>query len=270
MAEGGRIIMNTFWLKVAGLAVVVVGAIVLVGVLRSGPEPEPKEPVKLLDEVWEDDENHPNDDIHAQRDSASGALVGPAFPISQATGRQADNGVAFDGTNYLIIWEDRRNDIDGDMECDIGEGTCIDIYGQLVSPSGTLVGPEIAISKASQNQLCPSLAFDGTNYLVVWQDYRNENGAETFGQFITKSGALSGSSFVISETPSPRYNPLGITFDGTNYLVVWNRDIGSGYPNPSIWDIYGRIVTPLAHGNRFCPSPRQRAANLPCRIFHRG
>jgi hypothetical protein len=60
MPEGGRIIMNTFWLKIAGLAVVGVGAIVLIGALKSGSDPEPKEPVKLLDEVWEDDEKRLN------------------------------------------------------------------------------------------------------------------------------------------------------------------------------------------------------------------
>lgn len=69
--------MNTFWLKIAGLAVVVVGAIVLVGVLTSGPDPEPKEPVKLLDEVWEDDEKRLNAEPQFREPSASTAPVPP-------------------------------------------------------------------------------------------------------------------------------------------------------------------------------------------------
>ena len=48
--------MNTFWLKIAGLAVVVVVAIVLIGVLRSGPEPEPEEAPKTIYDQWEEDD----------------------------------------------------------------------------------------------------------------------------------------------------------------------------------------------------------------------
>lgn len=47
--------MNTFWLKIAGLGVVVVGLIILVNVLSSSktePEPEPK---TFWDQVEEDD-----------------------------------------------------------------------------------------------------------------------------------------------------------------------------------------------------------------------
>jgi len=47
--------MNTFWLKIAGLAVVVVGAIFLISVLTSRTGSKPKEPEKTFyDQVEED------------------------------------------------------------------------------------------------------------------------------------------------------------------------------------------------------------------------
>ena len=48
--------MNTFWLKIAGVAVGVVLVIFLISFFRSGNDSEPKEPQKTLSDVWDDDE----------------------------------------------------------------------------------------------------------------------------------------------------------------------------------------------------------------------
>jgi len=53
--------MNTFWLKIAGVAVVIVGVVVLIGVFSSStppaaPEPQGKPPAKTIYEQWEKDD----------------------------------------------------------------------------------------------------------------------------------------------------------------------------------------------------------------------
>ena len=52
MSERGGIIMDTFWLKIVGFAVLVVVAIVLIGILASGT----KEPQKTIYDQWEQDD----------------------------------------------------------------------------------------------------------------------------------------------------------------------------------------------------------------------
>lgn len=189
--------------------------------------------------VWEDDTTSPpNRDVYGQLISKSGTLIGSSFPICTAAGNQGPDAIVFDGTNYLVVWTDERSSMNSD------------IYGQFVTPAGALLGSEIPIVTGAEDQRLPGLAFDGTNYLVAWQG--RHGGWDIQGRFVSKSGTLSA-PFTISENPSRSYNPVSIAFDGTNYLVVWNRDIGLGYPNPTIWDIYGRIVSPAGTfpGNEF-------------------
>ena len=182
---------------------------------------------------WNDYRNGPDSDIYGQFVSKSGTSIGPNIAISTATGNQSVSAkTAFDGANYLIVWTDDRG---GDM----------DVYGQLVSASGSLVGSEIAISTASYSQKDPVVAFDGTNYLVVWSDGHRLGagggfGEDIYGQFVNTSGALSGSNFAINENSYPSDNPLGIAFDGTNYLVTWMDEVGGAYSGE--WDLFGQLV----------------------------
>src|SRR5512144_1080434 len=78
------------------------------------------------------------------------------------SGSQTGYAVAWDGTNYLVVWADVRGT------------TGSDVRAARVSPAGTVVdAAPIVVSAATGDQVLPSVAFDGTNYLVVWQDHRD-------------------------------------------------------------------------------------------------
>lgn len=187
--------------------------------------------------AWEDTTARDgNSVISGQFISPSGALVRTRLAIGAGIGGQKFGGInnlVFDGSNFLAVWEDGRN----------GSANS-DIYGQLVTPAGTLAGPEIPITTEAERQRAPAVAFDGTNSLVVWQSRRSGSPElwDTYGRFVSRAGG-PGTQMLISQSPSARYNPTSIAFDGTNYLVVWSRDIGPGFPSPDDWDIYARLVT---------------------------
>jgi hypothetical protein len=78
----------------------------------------------------------------------------------------------------MVVWQDYR------------AGLYYDIYSARVSKSGVLLDSTgIALSTAETSQLAPAIAFDGTNYLTVWQDGRTGS-YDIYGTRVSPSGVV--------------------------------------------------------------------------------
>jgi alpha-tubulin suppressor-like RCC1 family protein len=139
----------------------------------------------------------------------NGCLLPPV-----AANDQLNPAVASDGTNFLVVWWDRRN----------ADSTEFDIYGARVSAMGEVLDPGgIAICTARDYQLYPAVAFDGQNYLVVWTDARDNSvqpySLELYGARVTPGGVvLDPNGFRITHG-EVALNPT-VTFNGIEHLVV--------------------------------------------------
>src|SRR5207249_4443249 len=129
-------------------------------------------------------------------------------PGTPAPDIQEKPSVAFDGTNYLVVWQDRRGD-------------AYDIYGARVSQAGTVLDPAgIAIATGALGQFTPSVAFDGTNYLVVWVGCVGCSPRTISGARVNKAGVvLDPAGIAISTAAVSEFAAPSVTFDGSNYLV---------------------------------------------------
>jgi len=74
--------MNTFWLKIAGAAVLVVGVIILITVFTSGTDSEPKEPQKTVYDQWEEDENELSAEPQYKESPAISPSVQQTTPVA--------------------------------------------------------------------------------------------------------------------------------------------------------------------------------------------
>jgi len=151
--------------------------------------------------------------------------------LIDTSGVHAENrpAVAFDGANFLVVWDDPRS------------GSDRDVYGARVTPSGTVLDPSgFVISQAANTQYGPALGFDGANFLVAWEDYRSGSDYDIYGARVTPSGTvLDPSGFVVSQAAGSQCG-TALGFDGANFLVVW-QDFRSGSDSS---DICGARVTP--------------------------
>ncbi len=187
--------------------------------------------------VWEDYRGD-YEDIYGARVTPQGTVMDPSgIPISQATKDQCYPDVGFDGSNFLVVWEDYR-------------GTYSDIFGARVTPEGTVLDPSgIAVAQAANSQYCPAVDFVGGRFLVAWEDYRA--GCDVYGARVTPEGALlDPAGIVISQAGYGQY-AVSITCDSTNFFVCWQdeRDSADGIfaarvtPSGSVLDSSGIDVS---------------------------
>ena len=159
-----------------------------------------------------------------------GVLVNPdgtvgvgEFPIAIDNSTHLNPTVGFDGTNYFVAW----------AQLPSSGSTLYDIYGVRISPTGTVIDPvPIPISTAANAQSSPSIAFDGSNYLVVWLDMRNQTAVtgvpypDVYGPRVSAAGILldgpaaTGGFAINSGGSRQRYSPY-VAFTGSEYLTTW-------------------------------------------------
>lgn len=170
---------------------------------------------------------------------------------------QGEPALAYDTANnrFLTVWRDERNG-----------AANVDLYGKICTTvsdgSAINCGAEFAISTATGNQTEPKVAFDPINqrYLVVYSDNSTGHSAIT-GQFVSATGALSGTSIAVSTytagadinqiQPDILYNPVLQRF-----VVAWlDNSTYDTVINPSNWfgPVQGRGCTNAFGPIRFLP-----------------
>jgi hypothetical protein len=167
-------------------------------------------------------------DLYAARVSAAGTVLTPsAIPLSTASRDQNGAAVASDGTSFLVVWEDLRND-----------ATYFDVYGARVTAAGDVLDANgFAISTAASVQSSPAVAYGGGHYLAAWMDARDGGGYDIRGARVSTAGAaLDPGGIVIGAAVGEQYRPA-VAHDGNDHVVVW-YDTRNGNA-----DIFGARVT---------------------------
>lgn len=162
-------------------------------------------------------------DIFACRLSPTGVVMDlAAIPVCQNQFEQTDPAVAWNGSQYLVVWGDRRNGAQH-------------IYGARITFDGIVMDPQgICLSGTAGSQAYPEVASDGRAWQVVWQDARGGS-QDIYGVRVGNNGVPSRVTGIVTLAGNNEEAP-DITHNGLTYIVVW-RD----YRNIAATDadIYG-------------------------------
>jgi hypothetical protein len=81
--------------------------------------------------------------------------------VSNAAYDQTKPAVAFDGTNFLVTWQDTRN---------LPTDTSADIYACRLTPSLELLDSAgVLIAGTREEEFVPAACWGGSDFLVAWQ-----------------------------------------------------------------------------------------------------
>jgi hypothetical protein len=174
--------------------------------------------------VWSGSYQSPPTILGMRVRASDGALLDPA-PIDLSGGLVSFHpSVAFDGNNFLVVWE-------------WSGPRSIRVYGSRVRASdGARLDPAGGFFITTSNtpgllsQSYPSVAFDGTKYLVVsWGGFLQSNGSTTLavtGTWLQTNGQLVQQEALAIASANERVVPR-VTHSAGRFLVVWgqNNDI---------------------------------------------
>jgi hypothetical protein len=90
---------------------------------------------------------------------------------------QQTPALASGSSSALAVWEDGRN-------------SDADVYACRVLETGPLDPDGIPVCAVTGAQRAPAAAFDGTNWLVVWHDYRNGSAPDIYGARVDQTGTV--------------------------------------------------------------------------------
>lgn len=140
-------------------------------------------------------------------------LSGASFTVSGSTLEPRENAMVFDGANFFVAFNG-------------GAGNLPNIYGQIVSPQGGLIGGTLLIDDTpdpSDNPL--TVSCDGSHYLVAFTDEVGGLDSGTwhlYGKRVSTSGTVLPERLTLVDNPGAQRFPFA-AFDGSNHLIAWGE-----------------------------------------------
>lgn len=195
--------------------------------------------------VWEDRRDN-NYEIYFNRLNALGEKLGPDVRISDAAGFSLHPDVVWNGSEYVVIWDDER----------VGLQT-YQIIGRRVSADGEAIGEEVTLTEFTVQARSPRIAEGESRLGLVYTQTVGQEKRVAF-QSVSPDLEQSGEAVTISE---PGGTEPVIVWATDRYVVAWEVRAGAA-PGSSIFaatvDEQGNVIEParaVTTGASFARSP---------------
>lgn len=160
--------------------------------------------------VWSDTRNSSSSwDIYGARLTSTGALVDPGgFSIARTSALEDMPSVESNGTDYLVAFQKYNS---GTVEHDV--------LAVRVASDATILDPTpFVVSAGVTEELDPSVASGGTDYLVAWEDNRSGTTTDIYAARVTAAGVVLDPNGILVRATAEDPSAAG---NATIYLVSY-------------------------------------------------
>jgi hypothetical protein len=173
-----------------------------------------------------------NPEIWMRVSSNNGASFGSAIRLTTNTGWSERASVAATGNYVYVAWDD-----DTPVT---GSGTAFEVWMRVSSNYGTSFGSAIRMSSNAYNSLYPSVAFDGSNAYVAWEDSTPVSGSGSASEIWIRASSDNGASFgptVRMTTNTGWSEEAAVAFSGGHICVAFhdNTSVAGSGSTYEVW-----------------------------------
>lgn len=147
--------------------------------------------------------------VYAARFEASGNVLDPGgVLVSEATTSSADVSVAAGASEFFVVWT--------------ATSSPAAVMGSVVNYDGSVPLREFAISRSTDRAGGSAVAYDGSEYLVVWQDERGEK-PQIYGTRMTNTAThVDPEDVALTESASAGQSwNLDLSWDAGRYSLAY-------------------------------------------------
>jgi hypothetical protein len=168
----------------------------------------------------------------------TGAMTAPTKRFTLVPADAYGGELRWTGDRFGIAWSDRRD----------ARGATLnyEVYFNLINPDGTKRLPDVRLTHADGFSINSSLAWTGSEFVVVWQDDgMNAAGRnEIFGQRISLAGAPVGGNIRLVDDQGTGQESPRIAVGPRSLGIVWMR--GDATTHQLMFAPFDRQLRPLA------------------------
>ncbi len=181
----------------------------------------------FFERVWEDARQDQNYEVYFNRYDSNGKKLGPDLRVTNATNFSLNSAFAWNGSETLLVWDDRRFE---DQAPDTR------IFGQRVAFDGSLLGSNIQLTDPGTQAEHPGIALGQQRVGVVFTSQQTPT--TVHAEFLSTAPDFTSPSKLI-DLGGTGVQSTNLVSLGDRFLVAWDQNTSIAGYGPSI---FGAIV----------------------------
>jgi hypothetical protein len=175
---------------------------------------------KYFESAWADARQDRNYEVYFNRYDSNGDKLAPDLRVTQAKGFSLDPALVWNGSETLLVWDDRRFEVPGSND--------VRIFGQRIGFDGSLIGGNVQLTNAGVLAESPGIALGQGRVGIVFTS--QVTASATHALFFSTAPDLSAPSPVV-DLGGTDVQDADLVHVSGRFVVAWQQHANNYGPS---------------------------------------